>query len=168
MKRSSNLLMAVLFTCVSVFVGCKQTLVISEVDYSQPIETVLQPNEDGTVNDVRSGLTFNILPLQYAETADTSSVTTKEIRMIRGREGYYYITSPGYQNVYVMAPEESTLKLKKKIKIKEGGIERPAFNQRNPYVMLLNRETGENYALNAEGIQQQKEKENEKNNKEAG
>ncbi len=152
--RSSNLLIALLFCCVSVFVGCKQTLVISEVDYSQPIESVLQPNDEGVVNDVKSGLSFNILPLQYAETRDTSSVSTEEVRMIRGKEGYYYITSPGYQNVYVMAPEKGTLKLKKKIMIKEGGIAKPAFNQRNPYVQLLNRETGENYALTAEGIQQ--------------
>ena len=160
--RSSNLLIALLFCCVSVFVGCKQTLVISEVDYSQPIESVLQPNDEGVVNDVKSGLSFNILPLQYAETRDTSSVSTEEVRMIRGKEGYYYITSPGYQNVYVMAPEKGTLKLKKKIMIKEGGIAKPAFNQRNPYVQLLNRETGENYALTAEGVQQTDNKEKSK------
>lgn len=152
--RSSNISIALLFSFFAVFVGCKQTLVISEVDYSQPIESVLQTNDDGVVNDVRSGLSFNILPLQYAETKDTSSVSTEEVRMIRGKEGYYYITSPGYQNVYVMAAEKGTLKLKKKIMIKEGGIAKPAFNQRNPYVQLLNRETGENYALTAEGIQQ--------------
>lgn len=145
--------------------GCKQTLVISEVDYSQPIETVLQPDENGVVNDVQHGLSFNVLPLQYAETGDTSSVTTGQVRMIRGKEGYYYITSAGYQNVYVMAPEKGALKLKKKILIKEGGIAQPAFNQRNPYVQLLNLETGENYALTADGIHQPKE--NEKLKKEA-
>lgn len=152
--RLSNLFKALLIFSVSVFVGCKQTLVISEVDYSQPIESVLQTNEEGMVSDVKSGLSFNVLPLQYVETQDTSSVTTDEIRMIRGKEGYYYITSPGYQNVYIMAPEKGTLKLKKKIMIKEGGISKPAFNQRKPYVQLLNRETGENYALTAEGIKQ--------------
>lgn len=160
MIRLSNFIKVLLLISVSVFVGCKQTLVISDVDYSQPIESVLETNKEGTVNDVRSGLSFNILPLQYVETQDTTSVTTQEVRMIRGKEGYYYITSPGYKNVYVMAPEKSTLKLKNKILIKEEGISKPAFNQRNPYVQLLNRETGENYALTAKGIQQPDSNEN--------
>lgn len=154
MIRSTNLLIAVLVSGIFAFTGCTQTLVISEVDYSQPIETVLQPDDEGVVEDVKNGLTFNILPLQYAETKDTSSVTTEEIRMIRGKEGYYYITSSGYQNVYVMAPDNGALKLKKKILIKEEGISQPAFNQRNPYVQLLNRETGEHYALTVDGIHQ--------------
>lgn len=158
--RLSKLLKALLLICVTVFMGCKQTLVISDVDYSQPIESVLETDENGMVNDVRTGLSFNILPLQYVETQDSSSVTTEEVRMIRGNEGYYYITSPGYQNVYVMAPEKSTLKLKNKILIKEGGISKPAFNQRNPYVQLLNRETGENYALTEKGIQKPDSNEN--------
>lgn len=134
--------------------GCKQSLVISKVDYSQPIETVLQPNEEGVVTDVQHGLSFNVLPLQHAETKDSSSVTTEQLRLIRGKEGYYYITSAGYKHVYVMAPERGTLKLKKKILIREEGIAQPAFNQRNPYVQLLNRETGENYALTVDGVQQ--------------
>lgn len=158
--RLSKILKALLLICVTVFMGCKQTLVISDVNYSQPIESVLETDENGMVNDVRTGLTFNVLPLQYVETQDTSSVTTKEIRMIRGKEGYYYITSSGYKNVYVMAPEKSTLKLKNKILIKEGGISKPAFNQRNPYVLLLNRETGENYALTEKGIQKPDSNEN--------
>lgn len=160
MMRLSKLFKALLLICVSVFMGCSQTLIISDVDYSQPIESVLQTNENGVVNDVKSGLSFNILPLQYVETQDTSSVTTKEVRMIRGKEGYYYITSPGYQNVFVMAPEKGILKLKNKILIKEEGISKPAFNQRTPYVQLLNRETGENYALTAKGVQQPEENNN--------
>lgn len=166
MKCSSNLFITVLLLGAFACVGCKPALVISEVDYSQPLETVLQPNEEGVVNDVRHGISFSMLPLQYAETGDTSSVTTSQIRMIRSKEGYYYITSAGYQNVYVMAPGTGRLKLKNKIMIKEGGIEQPAFNQRNPYVQLLNRATGENYALTANGIQQPDE--NQKLKKEAG
>ncbi|MDR8390934.1 hypothetical protein NC796_07285 [Aliifodinibius sp. S!AR15-10] len=136
------------------FAGCKQSMVISDVNYSQPIETVLTPNENGVVEDVQHGLSFNILPLQYAETEDTSSVTTREVRMIRGKEGFYYITAAGYSNVYVMAPEKNQLKLKKKIKISEEGIEQPAFNQRDTYVQLLNRETEDTYMLTEEGVKQ--------------
>lgn len=154
MMRSSKLLITLIFFGTSFMTGCQQTLMISDVDYSQPIETVLQPNEEGVVSDVEHGISFNILPIQYAETGDTTTVTTDEIRMIRGREGFYYITAVGYQNVYVMAPEEETLRLKKKILVNEGGISQPAFNQRSPYVQLLNRETGESYALSVEGIRQ--------------
>ncbi|MDZ7693740.1 MAG: hypothetical protein U5K69_21910 [Balneolaceae bacterium] len=67
---------------VLLFAGCKQSMVISDVNYSQPIETVLTPNEEGVVEDIQHGISFNILPLQYIETQDTSSVTTQEVRMI--------------------------------------------------------------------------------------
>lgn len=135
------------------FAGCKQAMVISDVDYSQPIETVLVPDENGIVQDVQHGLQFNILPLQYAETQDTSSVTTNEIRMIRGKEGFYFITAPGYSNVYVMAPEMNKLKLEKTIEINDQGIAEPAFNQRDTYIQLLNRRTNETYSLTIDGIQ---------------
>jgi len=141
-----------LSTVLLLFSGCKQALVISDVDYAQPIETVLIPNEEGMVQDVQRGLAFNILPLQYEETQDSSSVTTEEVRLIRGSEGFYYITAPGYSNVYVMYPDENSLRMERKIKINEEGISQPAFNQREPYVQLLNRSTNEVYSLTSEGI----------------
>lgn len=169
--RYSKSLFVLFFVGILAITGCQQTLTISKVDYSQPIETVLEPDQQGVVNDMQHGISFNVLPIQYAETGDSTSVTTEQIRMIRGKEGFYYITSAGYQHVYVMAPEEEKLKLKKKIMIAEGGISQPAFNQRSPFVQLLNRETGENYALTAEGIQKldnqeitQKETTNNENN----
>lgn len=159
MTHSLRSLPVLYLGCVlMLFVGCKQSMVISDVNYSQPIETVLTPDENGIVEDVQHGLSFNILPLQYAETQDTSTVTTRQVRMIRGQEGFYYITAPNYSNVYVMAPEKHKLTLKKKIKISEEGIEEPAFNQRDSYVQLLNRKTNQSYMLTEEGIQ---EKENE-------
>lgn len=135
--------------------GCKQSMVISKVDYSQSIESVLTPNEQGIVEDVQHGLKFSIMPLQYAETQDTSSVMTEQIRYIRGKEGFYYITAKDYRNVYVMAPEDSKLKLKKKIKISENGISQPAFNQRMSYIQLLNRSSGEAWRLNPEGAEKE-------------
>ena len=147
---------AVIFT-VSFFslVGCKQSMVISKVDYSQPIESVLEPNEDGMVNDQEHGLQFSMMPLQYAETQDTSSVTTPEIRYIRGQSGLYYVTAPTYSHVYLMTPEKRELKLEKKIKINEVGIDKPAFNQRDNYVQLVNRTTGERYQLTPEGMKKE-------------
>ncbi len=135
-----------------VVAGCSSSLVIRDVNYAEPVEAVLFPNKNGVVEDIRGGISFNILPLQYAETQDTSSVTTEQIRMIRGREGFYYITAPGYTNVYVMAPEKNSLKLQKKIKINEQGITEPAFNQRDTHVQLLNRKTNDTYMLSAQGL----------------
>jgi hypothetical protein len=60
------------------------------------------------------------------------------IRLIRDSEGYYYLTSKGFRHVYVFAPAEASLKLKTKVLITEKGMEAPAFNQRAPYVQLLN------------------------------
>lgn len=155
MKSLVNLL--AVFTIVSavVLTGCKQSMVISEVNYSQSVESVLTPNEDGVVEDIEHGISFNILPLQYEETQDTSSVTTKEVRFIRGQEGYYYITAPDYEHVYVMEPEESELKLKSKLAVTENGVAQPAFNQRSSYIQLLNRETGESWEVRPDDIQEE-------------
>lgn len=136
--------------------GCKQSMVISKVDYSQSIESVLQPNEDGVVKDVRHGLTFNIKPLQYAETRDTSSVTVEQVRFIRGKEGFYYITAPDFKNVYVMSPEKGKLKLTKKLAVSESGLSEPALNQRTSHIQLLSRETGESWKLFPEGAEKEK------------
>ncbi|MEL7834689.1 hypothetical protein [Fodinibius sp. Rm-B-1B1-1] len=135
--------------------GCKQSMVISQVDYSQSIESVLQPDEDGTVEDKKHGLKFNIKPIQFAETQDSSSVTTEQVRYIRGQEGYYYITAPDYKHVYVMAPEKNKLVLRETLKVSDEGIGEPAFNQRLSYIQLLNRSTGDVWKVNADEIQKQ-------------
>lgn len=136
-------------------VGCKQSMVISEVDYAQSIESVLEPDEDGVVNDQKYGLKFNIKPIQFAETSDTSSVTTKKVRYIRGHEGYYYLTAPDYKHVYVMEPKEGKLKLKKKMEITEEGVKQPAFNQRMTHIQLINQATEEVWKVNAESIEKE-------------
>ncbi|WP_211359343.1 hypothetical protein [Fodinibius salinus] len=145
---STLLLMALLF------MGCKQSMVISKVDYSQSIESVLKPDEEGVVKDAKHGLSFNIKPLQYAETRDTSSVTTEQVRYIRGQKGFYYITAPNYKNVYVMEAQKGSLKLKKKLSVSEKGVSRPAFNQRGEYIQLVNLETDEHWKVQPESITQ--------------
>jgi hypothetical protein len=140
---------------VLLFTGCKQSMVISKVDYSQSIESVLQPDENGTVKDMKHGLTFNIKPIQYAETQDTSSVTTEEVRYIRGQQGFYYITAPDYKNVYVMAPEKGKLVLEETLKASDDGIAKPAFNQRMTHIQLLDRSTEEVWKVNAESIEKE-------------
>jgi hypothetical protein len=155
MKFFTKAFAGIFIFAVVVATGCKQSMVISKVDYSQPIESVLTPDENGMVEDVKHGLKFSILPIQFKETQDTSSVTTSEIRYIRGATGFYYLTAPTYQNVYMMSSEEGELKLENTFPLKEPGIDKPAFNQRDGFVQLVNRTTEERYRLTPEGLTQQ-------------
>jgi hypothetical protein len=57
--------------------------------------------------------------------------------------------------VYVFASSEGALKLEKKILINEKGLEAPAFNQKAPFIQLIN-EKNENeppVLLSKSGIQ---------------
>ena len=141
------------------FVGaaCK-TFVVKDVNYSQQIESVLTPNSKGEVHDSRYSLSFNILPFQFQETKDSSSVSVEEVRLIRNTEGFYFITANGFSNVYVMEPIKNGLKLKKKIQISEQGLTSPAFNLRSPYVQLVDKETLQTFSLNEKGIQNKENK----------
>ena len=152
MKSFIQVITVISVVAAVLLTGCKQSMVISKVDYSQSIESVLQPDDDGTVTDPQHGITFNIKPIQYAETQDTSSVTTNQVRYIRGQEGYYYITAPDYKNIYVMAPDKGKLVLKETLKVTDEGITKPAFNQRMTHIQLLNRSTGEVWKVTAEDI----------------
>jgi hypothetical protein len=152
MKSFIQVITVISVVAAVLLTGCKQSMVISKVDYSQSIESVLQPDDDGTVTDPQHGITFNIKPIQYAETQDTSSVTTNQVRYIRGQEGYYYITAPDYKNIYVMAPDKGKLVLKETLKVTDEGIAKPAFNQRMTHIQLLNRSTGEVWKVTAEDI----------------
>ncbi|MDX1619297.1 MAG: hypothetical protein R3224_10970 [Balneolaceae bacterium] len=165
MKFTTSSIVAIGLSVMVLFAGCGPSLQISNVDYSQPIETVLKPDDTGQIHDVQHGIQFNILPLQYVETQDTSSVMVDEVRLIRGRQGFYYITAPGFRHVYVMSPQKGKLNLVKKLMVSENGLQEPAFNQRNTHIQLLNRSNNETYTITADGII---ESDNRGSNEEAG
>ncbi len=131
--------------------ACTKSLVVKDVNYTQRIESVLTPNQNGEVQDIRYGISYSILPFQFEEFQDTSSVMVSEIRMIRNQQGYYFITADGFKHVYVMAPGKNELKLKKKILVSEDGLLSPAFNWREPSVQLLSTNQ-ESVLLNEKGI----------------
>lgn len=150
-KRLLNLLIGGLI--VGIFVGCGSKMAIKRVNYAQPLETVLETSENGKVEAVRHGLSFNVKPIQYKETQDTSSVTTERVHLIRSSKGYYFLTAAGYNNVYVFQPKAGSLKLHKSIQITSEGIGQPAFNQRDPYIQLIDQESDQSYRLTEKGIQ---------------
>lgn len=141
----TTLIMSVVFLFGAV--ACGPSLVIQNVDFAQPIESVLSPGSDNEVHDQRYAIKFNISGILEEE----GSSSVDEVRLIRNRAGYYFVTAAGFQNVYVFETDESELKLKTKIEITSNGLGQPAFNQRDSYIELVDRASGETYNLDHNG-----------------
>jgi hypothetical protein len=62
------------------------------------------------------------------------------------------MTSTDFKNVYVFSVQKNAFSLKNKIPVKETGLSNPAFNQRSPFIELL--DDGKTYKLNSEGIEE--------------
>jgi len=137
--------------------ACNDSLVIRDVNFSQPVESVVTPDTNGVVHDKRYGLVFNVLPVQNAEYEDSVKSEIEYIRLIRNQEGYYFITAPGFKHVYVMKPEKGTLVLSKRIKVSEKALAAPVFNLRPPFIQLVETKTNTVYALDEKQIHEQEE-----------
>jgi len=136
--------------CLALFfsvAACGPSLVLQGVDYAQPIESVLMPDSNAQVHDQRYAVKFTVAPILEEE--GVSSVN--EIRLIRNSAGYYFVTAQNFTNVYVFEPGESELKLKNKVEITESGLLKPAFNQRDGGIELVDLETGDTYSLGHNG-----------------
>ncbi len=136
--------------------ACSKSMVVKNVNYAQRIESVLTPDQNGVVQDIRYGISYSVMPFQFEEFQDSSKVLVSEIRMIRNQQGYYFITADGFKNVYVMEPAENEMKLKKKIEVSEEGLLSPAFNWRNPSIQLLSTNQ-ESVLLSEKGIYKKEE-----------
>lgn len=124
------------FAALLIHSACS-TLTLESANFAWPIESVLAVSEQGTVEDPRYSVDFNALPLFYEEFQDSTAYMGKELRLIRDQKGYYYVTANEFKNVYVFQAEEGQLILDKKIEISETGIVKPAFNQRNTHIELI-------------------------------
>ena len=105
-----------IFAVVLLFTSACKTFEVKNVNYAQQVESVLVPTESGEVTDSRYGISFNILPFQYKELQDSSSVQISEVRLIRNHNGFYFITANGFNNVYVMEPIKGGLNLITKLR----------------------------------------------------
>ncbi len=119
------------------FAGCSG-LTLAPSDFSWPVESELTADKNGMVQEDRYHLKFSVNPLLFAEFQDSSKVNGKTFRIIRDREGYYYVTGPGFKNVYVFEHKAKGLTQSAKIMVNETGLKSPAFNNRPPYIQLLN------------------------------
>jgi len=146
-----------LMKCTIIFVlsslllaGCS-SLILKPADFSWPVESVMKVDRKGMIEEQRNNFSVNVKGLLFAETQDSINVTTHTLHLIRDIKGYYFITGPKFKNVYVFEQAEGGLKLAAKILIKEQGLEDPAFNQKAPYIQLLN-EKDKPLLLSKDGI----------------
>ncbi|MDH3267531.1 MAG: hypothetical protein OEM46_01635 [Ignavibacteria bacterium] len=121
---------------MSFFTACS-ALTLQPANFSWPIESVLAVDNEGNIAEDRYSIEFNTTGLFYEEFQDSLAYKGKEIRLIRNNLGNYFVTGKKFKNVYVFKACEGTLVLEKKIFISEFGLNEPAFNQRTPYIELL-------------------------------
>lgn len=127
------------------------SLVLSPSDFSWPIENVLKVDDKGFVSEDRYTFTINVKKLFFEEFKDSTNYSGKELRIIRDKSGYYYITGKEFKNVYLFLPIENGMKMENKIKILEtDGLTAPVFNQKSPNIELI--DGSKKYSLNYKGL----------------
>ena len=85
-----------------------------------------------------------------AEFGDSTNADSKEVRVIRNNEGYYFIAAKEFKNIYVFGSGNGSMVLENKILVTEEGLQNPVFNQRNTYVELI--DGNSIYELTSKGI----------------
>lgn len=126
-------------------------LTLQPANFSWPLESVLPVDDNGKISEDRYSLEVNTIGMFVEEFQDSLSYKNKEIRMIRDNQGFYFLTSTNFKNVYVFKADEGKLVQENKIFISEFGLQTPAFNQRDPYIELVDGTNKMN--LTHEGIQ---------------
>ena len=143
----------IIIIVAAVLAGCS-TLKLSPADFSWPVESVLKVGDNGMAVETRYAITFNAKPLYFEETGDSLAYLDRELRVIRDTLGYYYITGNKFKNVYVFTMGDGAFNLQKEILISKSGITDPVFNQRPPFIELV--EGNKYYYLSKNGIEKEK------------
>jgi hypothetical protein len=140
----------VIFILPFAVIGCS-TLRLSPADFSWPVESVVHVQDNGVAKEDRYAITFNAKPLYFEETGDSLAYLDRELRVIRDTLGYYYMTGNKFKNVYVFTMGDGAFNLSNKIAISDSGISNPVFNQRLPFIELV--EGNNQYYLSNSGIE---------------
>jgi len=127
----------ILFSFLILITAACSVLTLQPANFSWPLESVLPVDDNGKVTEDRYSLEVNTVGLFFEEFQDSLSYKGKEIRMIRDNQGFYFLTSTNFKNVYVFKADEGKLVQENKIFISEFGLKTPAFNQRDPYIELV-------------------------------
>jgi hypothetical protein len=135
---------------LSIISACS-TLTLQPANFAWPLESVLPVDDEGNVLEDRYSLEFNTKAMFFEEFQDSLAYIDREIHFIRDNLGLYFITGSNFKNVYVFKAVEGKLVLDNKIFISEFGLQTPAFNQREPFIEIVDG----NYKMNltSEGIE---------------
>lgn len=121
-------------------VGCS-SLQLQPADFSWAAEEIVEVGAKGMVDAKRYSVAFNITALLAKEFAvDTMAAkNTKEIRLIRDKAGFYYLTGKKFKNVYVLAQSDGALAVSNTVTISaEKMMDDPKFDQKDSYIELWN------------------------------
>jgi hypothetical protein len=132
-KRS--LILAMIVTAI-LLPACS-SLKVENVNFAWPVESALTVTSSNAVEDVRYGLIFPVTAVAAAEFGDSTALRGTVIRVIRNREGFYFLTGPRFKHVYVLAPREGALVQHASLEVSTTGLSAPALNLRSPYIELL-------------------------------
>ncbi len=138
-----------LFVLIPFLFACS-SLTLKPANFAWPVETVLKADENGFIEDKRYSISFNVNQIYFSEFGDSTNVESKEVRILRNTNGYYFVTGEKFKNVYVFEAGNGSLSLTNKIIVTEEGLQNPAMNQRPPYVELIDGD--KSYNLSNNGI----------------
>lgn len=127
----------ILFSFLILITAACSVLTLQPANFSWPLESVLPVDDNGKVTENRYSLEVNTVGLFFEEFQDSLSYKGKEVRMIRDNQGFYFLTASNFKNIYVFKADEGKLVQENKIFISEFGLKTPAFNQRDPYIELV-------------------------------
>ena len=127
----------ILFLFLNLITAACSVLTLQPANFSWPLESVLPVDDNGKVTEDRYSLEVNTVGLFFEEFQDSLAYKGKEVRMIRDNQGFYFITASKFKNVYVFKVDEGKMVLSNKIFISEFSLQAPAFNQRDPYIELI-------------------------------
>lgn len=134
MKVFSLAALAVMLTVA----GCAPSLVLEPANFAWPLESVLQVNDEGKIQEDRYTFSVNVSELFLLERGATEGIGSETIRIIRSSAGNYFFTAEGFQHVYIFTVENGAMKLLNQVLVSNSGIVSPAFNQRQTHIELLN------------------------------
>ena len=140
----------ILLVFTGIIITSCSTLTLTPAEFGWPIEGVLKVDNKGFVKEDRGAILFDTKALFLEEMQDSLGYAGKTLRVIRNHDGFYFMTAVDFKNVYVFGVDKNSFVLENKIEINETGLKNPAFNQRKPFVELI--DDGKSYKLTSEGI----------------
>ncbi|MDP1677250.1 MAG: hypothetical protein Q8L88_10345 [Bacteroidota bacterium] len=133
-------------------IGCS-SLHLQPADFSWAAEEIVAVGAKGMVDAKRYSVAFTVTPLLAKEFAADSAAaqSTNEVRIIRDKAGFYYLTGKKFKSVYVLAQSDGALAVSNTIVISsEKAMDDPKFDQKDSYIELWNGK--EKFQLTKSGV----------------